>query len=60
MIRKKSLNDISSQFDRCCNLNRENSEDGKENRIYAIIWAALSARELRKLSVFDADRNIKK
>lgn len=60
MIRKKSLNDISGQFDRCRGLNRINVEKGKEDRIYTILFAVIGARALRKLSVFDEYRNIKK
>jgi len=60
MIRKKSLNNISEQHDRCRALNRDGYKAGKLNRVEEILKATSNARTLRGLSRFDKDRDIKK
>lgn len=58
MIRKKSLNDIAEQRDRCWELNKINN--GNRNRYVKILEAGMNARVLRGLSRFDKDRDVKK
>ena len=58
MIRKKSLNDIAEQRDRCWELNKINN--GNRDRYVKILGAGMNARALRGLSRFDKDSDIKK
>lgn len=59
-MKAKSLNDIIAQWERCRKTNQELTVAGLPDRVDTINEAASNARSCRGLSVFDADRDIKK
>ena len=62
MQKTKSLNEISEQRDRLKIVNRENMKANKniKNRADVINKCASNSRTIRRLSIFDKDKTIKK